>query len=61
VSSSHFFIAILDILASLPREVLLLLKTNDLLRAVDNDLLISNDPAHHIVKTLGNLHNCLIR
>ena len=34
----HFMVAITDILAKLPRELLLLLKTNDLLRAIDTSL-----------------------
>ncbi|KAJ3206987.1 hypothetical protein HDU67_007819 [Dinochytrium kinnereticum] len=36
--TGNFFMAISEVLAKLPREVLLLLKTNDLLRAVDDDL-----------------------
>ncbi|KAI9359618.1 ABC1 family-domain-containing protein [Zopfochytrium polystomum] len=38
LSQTRFLIAISDILAKLPREVLLLLKTNDLLRSVDESL-----------------------
>ncbi|KAJ3095606.1 putative aarF domain-containing protein kinase 1, partial [Phlyctochytrium planicorne] len=36
--SGMFFVAISEVLAKLPRELLLLLKTNDLLRAVDESL-----------------------
>ncbi|KAJ1557620.1 putative aarF domain-containing protein kinase 1, partial [Nowakowskiella sp. JEL0078] len=36
--NGYFFQAIIEILAKIPRELLLLLKTNDLLRSVDNAL-----------------------
>lgn len=38
LSQARFLIAMSEILAKLPREILLLLKTNDLLRAVDESL-----------------------
>lgn len=53
VASSHFFIAILEILRSIPREMLLLLKTNDLLRAVDLDLNVATDPIAHLARTFS--------
>ncbi|KAL2915704.1 hypothetical protein HK105_204649 [Polyrhizophydium stewartii] len=42
----RFLIAIADILAKLPRELLLLLKTNDLLRAIDSSLGVSSGRRH---------------
>ncbi|KAJ3089989.1 hypothetical protein HK102_004976 [Quaeritorhiza haematococci] len=42
--SGAFFLAVSEVLAALPREVLLLLKTNDLLRSVDNTLGVGTSP-----------------
>ncbi|KAJ3114049.1 putative aarF domain-containing protein kinase 1 [Nowakowskiella sp. JEL0407] len=36
--NGHFFKAIVEVLANVPRELLLLFKTNDLLRSVDSAL-----------------------
>ncbi|KAI8851411.1 ABC1 family-domain-containing protein [Chytridium lagenaria] len=49
VQSGRFFIAIAEVLAKLPREVLLLLKTNDLLRAVDDDLGVTKGSGESIM------------
>ncbi|TPX62339.1 hypothetical protein PhCBS80983_g00540 [Powellomyces hirtus] len=54
--SGRFFYAIADILAKLPRELLLLLKTNDLLRAVDESLGVSGgDSMFHMLRTVATM------
>ncbi|KAI8813993.1 ABC1 family-domain-containing protein [Cladochytrium replicatum] len=50
VSTGRFLVAIADILAKLPRELLLLLKTNDLLRAVDDQLGVTKGDASHMLR-----------
>lgn len=51
VSGENFIIAISEILAALPSEVLLLLKTNDLLRAVDHSLGV--DSTKHFLSSIA--------
>lgn len=53
LSTSRFFFAIVDILSSVDRRVLLLLKTGDLLKGVDEALGVAGDLKHHLSKTLG--------
>eukprot|EP00842_Homolaphlyctis_polyrhiza_P001452 jgi/Hompol1/2307/HPOL_002892-RA len=47
-STDRFLYAIADVLAKLPRELLLLLKTNDLLRAIDDALGVAQSQSHMI-------------
>ncbi|KAJ3038025.1 putative aarF domain-containing protein kinase 1 [Rhizophlyctis rosea] len=54
-TSGRFFIAIVDVLAKLPRELLLLLKTNDLLRKVDDDLGVSSGATDHMLRMLATM------
>ncbi|KND00699.1 atypical/ABC1/ABC1-B protein kinase [Spizellomyces punctatus DAOM BR117] len=55
-ASGRFFLAIADILSKLPRELLLLLKTNDLLRAVDESLGVSGSSASdHMLRTVATM------
>ncbi|KAJ3158162.1 putative aarF domain-containing protein kinase 1 [Geranomyces michiganensis] len=58
-ATGRFFVAIADILAKLPRELLLLLKTNDLLRAVDESLAVSGtaggSSALHMMATVATM------
>ncbi|KAJ3023661.1 putative aarF domain-containing protein kinase 1 [Thoreauomyces humboldtii] len=57
--TTAFLVAIADILAKLPRELLLLLKTNDLLRAVDESLGVGaggsggDGVMEHVMRTVG--------
>ncbi|KAI9094334.1 ABC1 family-domain-containing protein [Phlyctochytrium arcticum] len=54
--TGKFFLAIADILSKLPRELLLLLKTNDLLRAVDEALGVSGAGAtDHMLRTVSTM------
>ena len=53
VSSGRFILAITEILAALPREMLLLLKTNDLIRAVDESLGVGNGGTDHMLRLLS--------
>ncbi|KAJ3187905.1 putative aarF domain-containing protein kinase 1 [Gaertneriomyces sp. JEL0708] len=53
-STGRFFFAIADILAKLPRELLLLLKTHDLLRSVDSALEVSHgDSIDHMLRSVA--------
>lgn len=54
-TSGRFFVAIVDVLAKLPRELLLLLKTNDLLRAVDDGLGVSTGATDHMMRMLATM------
>ncbi|KAI8819703.1 ABC1 family-domain-containing protein [Fimicolochytrium jonesii] len=58
-STGRFFLAIADILAKLPRELLLLLKSNDLLRAVDEKLGVADAGAEggmdHMLRTVATM------
>ncbi|KAJ3141538.1 putative aarF domain-containing protein kinase 1 [Geranomyces variabilis] len=57
-ATGRFFVAIADILAKLPRELLLLLKTNDLLRAVDESLGVSTSGTSitlHMMATVATM------
>ncbi|KAJ3178340.1 putative aarF domain-containing protein kinase 1 [Geranomyces variabilis] len=55
-ATGRFFVAIADILAKLPRELLLLLKTNDLLRAVDESLGVSSGASRlHMLATVATM------
>jgi aarF domain-containing kinase len=53
VTQGAFLIAISDILAKLPRELLLLLKTNDLLRAVDESLQVMKSNQNHALSLVN--------
>jgi len=55
VSSGKFFIAISEVLAAVPRELLLLLKTNDLLRAIDEALEVGVGSQDHMVKMISKM------
>jgi aarF domain-containing kinase len=55
-SQGNFLIAISEVLAKLPSELLLLLKTNDLLRAVDESLVRDHgNSADHMLRVLGTM------
>lgn len=53
VGSGRFLVAVAGILAKLPRELLLLLKTNDLLRAVDDKLGVSTGATDHMLRMVA--------
>jgi aarF domain-containing kinase len=53
VSSGKFILAITEILAALPREMLLLLKTNDLIRAVDESVGVTKSGDSHMLRLLS--------
>ncbi|KAI9208482.1 ABC1 family-domain-containing protein [Polychytrium aggregatum] len=52
-SSGRFYIALAEILAKLPREMLLLLKTNDLLRSVDEALGVTGSDQEHMMRMVS--------
>ncbi|KAJ3299973.1 putative aarF domain-containing protein kinase 1 [Borealophlyctis nickersoniae] len=58
-TEGRFFMAIAQILAKLPRELLLLLKTNDLLRAVDDALGVSSGATSHLIKMMATM-GCVV-
>lgn len=55
VSQGRFMVAIADILAKLPTELLMVLKTNDLLRAVDESLGVGKTSQEHMVRMVSTM------
>ena len=54
-SQGEFIVAISEILAKLPGELLLLLKTNDLLRAVDASLGVGQTEKEHMLRVISTM------
>lgn len=61
-SGGDFMVAISEVLAAVPRELVLLLKTNDLLRAVDHSLQLES--SRHLIETVRLMAkycvNCIV-